>query len=357
MQKPYQNALVFSGGGMRFGYYIGVYQAFFEKFGVPDVILSSCGGSLATAILHSTSNPKMAYHLLKSHACYQMCCRLYAKKPPSRLTYLMPALKRWLAFQTHQLKPSGILHAVNKKEQDALFVSLFGVDGTLWQQSSFDETLASMPPDLTSCSPIKSLVIASCLGNDGRWQEFVRSSCDTLAQTLTATPMTCALSHYNPQRINPKIQICSAMPLPVALQASISDMYYMSPLVWQGEYFLGGVLDLTPVELAGSLARQVFIDDKIVYDSLLARPAIWSCFGFDPSQRLYDVKQKYCGTDVHWLPLADNRHHTISIIQKHYNWWHGYIQGVYPDFADFQKIVHKQWHYGYQRTKIYLASI
>ena len=353
-QKPYRHALVFAGGGMRFGYYLGVYQAFYEQKGVPDVIIASCGGALMSAVLHTTSHPKTAYQLLSSPACYQLCCRLYGKVPPSALTYSKPAFFRWWHWQKSKYQPSIMAHSVTQDELSALFVSLFAIkDDILWQQQAFDNLLSSL--DVPSSPKINSLMVLSRLGDDGRWQQVLRPSHAWLSDYLTWQSLPCALFKYNPQRIHPQIAI-HQLPLGLAVNIGVSDMYYLSPMSWQGHHWLGGVMDLTPVEVASALADEVWIDDKPHYQRWLAEPAIFSCFGFSANQRLEDVKRANHTAKVHWLPLADCQR-LPAIVGKRYDWRQGYIKGVYPDFAKFQHIIHQQWQYGYERTKAYLMGM
>ena len=97
---PYERVLLFSGGSTRFGYYLGSYAALCE-FGLPpDLILASCGGSLAALLVDIAPDPKELRDLSQSRALYQAL----GKTQPTRaknsfnLTnhrHLYQALKRY----------------------------------------------------------------------------------------------------------------------------------------------------------------------------------------------------------------------------------------------------------------------
>lgn len=371
-QKPHRTALVFSGGGLRFGYYFGVYQAFCEIKGVPDVILASCGGALAVGILELAPDPKDAYALLCSRACYEMHMRFYGVRPKHRHEHILPAIKRWFAMHHHNRRPSRshrpLYQAdIDELTQGALYAIAGEPDKAFWQSQALMNELGKLTKssakspaqNTTNYPPIKSLIILSRLvahphQQGYQWQELLRPSpaFGTLPDSLTS--LSSALHPYNPERIHQDI-MPMPMPLDVAVRASINDMYYLTPIKWHSDTLFGGVLDLTPLEIADRLADEIFIDDKPMYDRYLAQPAILSAFGFVANDRLTAVKNQY--RQAHWLPLADSRQHTTPILSKEYRYTEGYIKEIRPSFESFVDIVHAQWQYGYDRTKQYLQKM
>ncbi|TWV82998.1 patatin-like phospholipase family protein [Moraxella sp. VT-16-12] len=371
--KPYRRAVVFAGGGLRFGYYLGVYQALCETGKRPDIVLAICGGAFAAAFLELAPEPKMALVLLQSPTAYQMFCRFYGVVPAHRMAFVLPATRRFIS-----LKPDKSKHALSQKTLDSLYSqALFAIkdegDYPLWQSDKLTQILsqdltqnlaqnpAQIPTNLPSPSEqtIASLMVLSRLQTVDTgycWQSLLRPSAAVSADVCTwLDGVPCVLHDHQPKRVAPTVAV-QDLPLAVAVRASISDMYYLSPTHHDGQTLFGGVLDLTPVELASVLADEVFIDDKTPYDKLLASPAIGSCFGFDPNVRLSEVKQKTHPAMVHWLPLADSRRHVPALIGKRFHWQKGCIQGVYPTFNTFKQIAHQQYHYGYQTTKAYLLN-
>ena len=47
----YERCLVLAGGGFRFGYYLGIHAAAEEAEYVPDLLLATCGGAVAAAVI------------------------------------------------------------------------------------------------------------------------------------------------------------------------------------------------------------------------------------------------------------------------------------------------------------------
>ena len=48
----YQQCMVMAGGGFRFGIYLGLYAAARDAGQAPDLVLASCGGAIAAALIH-----------------------------------------------------------------------------------------------------------------------------------------------------------------------------------------------------------------------------------------------------------------------------------------------------------------
>ncbi|MDO4250596.1 MAG: patatin-like phospholipase family protein [Moraxella sp.] len=369
--QPYRHALVLSGGGLRFGYQLGAYQAFYERMGVPDVVLASCGGAFSAALLSLDSRPSILKALLSSRTCYEMFCRIYARQARSLTDYLTPALKRYLTYRwrpTHHL--ASALHA---DILDELQSSLFDIDGEpntpLWQQSDWQKqwrALCHSPSNNQHHPPqsVRTLIISSQLIPTPKphWQEVLSPFLggafdDVFAQTLHKLTPNSTMATHNPLRINKR---CAILPLPlsVAVRASISDMYYLPLTYWQDQALMGGVLNLMPIDHAKRLADTVFIDDKSPYDTLLASPAIASVFGFDANHVLNTLKHTHPhNANMHWLPLADVSKHTKPILAKQYRYFAGDIGVIYPSFDEFIDIVQSQWRYGYERSTHYFESL
>ena len=339
--KPYRTTAVFAGGGLRFGYYLGMYQALCDGGHHPDVVLASCGGALAVAFLEVTSNVTDALTLLKSPATHQMFCRFYGVMPSHRTAFALPALQR-LMHTKWQHKRALSQKELSELHSQALF-AIQDEDATpLWQFSTDTPTL-------------HSFIILSRLKPSGtgyRWQLTLRPSASIhteVREQLARLP--CALHAYQDERICSDVAVLD-LPLAVAVRASINDTYYLSPIRHDGQTLFGGALDLTPVELAHALADTVYIDDKAPYDKLLATPAIHSVFGFDPNTRLTAVKNH---PNTHWLPFTDNRTHLRPVVERRYH-TRGGLRVLHPSHGEYCNIMDAQWQYGYERTQTYLRT-
>lgn len=61
--QKYKRAVVFSGGGSRFAIYGGIFSAMEDRGYIPDLIIGTCGGAMASAIINSfeTNNERKEY--------------------------------------------------------------------------------------------------------------------------------------------------------------------------------------------------------------------------------------------------------------------------------------------------------
>ncbi|GAF53868.1 hypothetical protein JCM18900_12472 [Psychrobacter sp. JCM 18900] len=147
-------------------------------------------------------------------------------------------------------------------------------------------------------------------------------------------------------------------------------MYYLPPThITELGWCLGGVINLTPIELACQLGDSVFAETKAGYDPWLAAPAIQRVFGFDPNERLaavhgYQPISVSPRTDttnknrqLHWLPFADNEQQLRGQnVQKRFNLKQMTVELIHSDYDGFVQQMQAQWQYGYQRTVDYIQQ-
>ena len=174
-------------------------------------------------------------------------------------------------------------------------------------------------------------------------------------------------------RIHQSVAILTEWEFVSAIRASMADMYYLPPThIEELGWCLGGVINLTPIELACQLGETVFAETKAGYDSWLAAPAIQRVFGFDPNQRLAQVHdyssmgtglidnvahQNRRANHLHWLPFADNGQQLVGQhVQKRFNVKQMTIELMHSDYDGFVQQMQAQWQYGYQRTADYLKQ-
>ena len=108
--------------------------------------------------------------------------------------------------------------------------------------------------------------------------------------SLADEQMTSPAHTFANGRIHPSVKVQTQWDFASVVRASMADMYYLPPThITELGWCLGGVINLTPIELACQLAETVFAETKAGYDSWLAAPAIQRVFGFDPNERLAQV--------------------------------------------------------------------
>ncbi|MDF2478163.1 MAG: phospholipase [Sphingobacterium sp.] len=335
----YQRAVLFSGGGTRFGLYLGMYAALEELGLKPDLLIASCGGSLAAAIIQSFATGTERKSYLQSEEFYRFFCG------------------HQLTEQRHLGKLGWY---VLKKQWDKRSAP--------YLEDVFDRYLVHMEPDLSPLLPtlnrpfseeIPSIIIGSKMLFD-RSAVGVKRSGRKLYQKVLMGNAT-ALSkvdrdsiqiqgeNYGQSAVAPTIAINPEITLLEAVRISMSDMFYVEPIQKNGDYYAGGAIDLVPVELAQSLAAEVVCERKQTY-KLQEEGLVRAVLGFSGNQRLQDIDQQYQG--IRWIDTADAAEQLKgNYCKKSIDWRRFEITLSLPASLDeFATAMEAQWNYGYRKT-------
>ena len=97
---PYERVQLFSGGGSRFGYYLGSYAALVEHDLKPDLIIGTCGGSLSALLVQLAPDPIALKQLIESQALYKVIGNITHVAPNEvsmryKWRYASQAFNRW----------------------------------------------------------------------------------------------------------------------------------------------------------------------------------------------------------------------------------------------------------------------
>ena len=166
--------------------------------------------------------------------------------------------------------------------------------------------------------------------------------CDARAAALLVD--MCSPLHapqYGDNAIAEQLLIDVDMPLGDAVRASICHSHST------GDY-IGGVVDLFPIEVARQLAGEVIMEIKGGYDKTYGLPAIRTVLGFDGNQRLEHVLQQAAD---YWFDTSDmEKIFADQCIRQKLIWHKNQIQIVAPDsYDDYVRLIEAQWQYGYRR--------
>ena len=386
--KPYQRVQLFSGGGSRFGYYLGSYASLVAHDLTPDIIIGTCGGSLSAYLVQLAPDPKDLQQLMCSRELYHVIAAIRHVAPDEasrrvKIRYMTHALKRWrLSRQLSQRQAQQQADSYEQLLDELQQLAMFRInDESQWldELSGFSST-KNDDRNFNSTSP-EIAIIASRLYQ--KPATLISSNHQLKLQELLFAPprLTASLSEladkkmrspahvFAEERIHPSVKILSQWDFSAAIRASMADMYYLSPTYIETlGWCLGGVINLTPIELASQLAETVFAETKAGYDSWLAAPAIQRVFGFDPNQRLAQVNGFLPSTEsyqdnfenssqLHWLPFADNGEQLAGQhVQKRFNMKQMTIELMHSDYDGYVQQMQAQWHYGYQRTAEYIKQ-
>lgn len=370
---PYERVQLFSGGGSRFGYYLGSYAALVEHDLKPDLIIATCGGSLSALLVQLAPDPVALKRLICSQALYNVICNIShvdADKISAQCKwrYTSQAFTRWRISHRgmHQYTdtPAELLDELQQlamfriKNEEQWLGELIHLAAT----NEYTDT-AVMTPDIA--------IIASRL-SEVQKDETVPSQ-PQLQEILFAPPRLAqrydnqlnSSVHTLNARIHQQVAVVKEWDIATAVRASMADMYYLPPIQIKAlGWCLGGVINLTPIELAAAAGNTVFAETKAGYDRWLAAPAIRHVFGFDPNQRLAQVHQyqpKRMANDtasqIHWLPFADNATQLAGQqVRKRLNMKTAMMELVHSPYEGFVSQMQAQWDYGYARTAAYIQQ-
>ena len=272
-RKKYGRCLVLAGGGGRLGVHLGTVAAACEAGLAPDVLLGTCGGALIAALVHAEPDPARQLAFLGGPAMYRFWRGVRARGDLSVATALA-------AFARRALDPRRAPR-VPDLAGDALFEVADGWPELHWRDSvdAVDAVLLGarlMHAGARVGAPRgrRPLFEAVAIGS-GRSAALlggapVGHGAAAVARTLAAlTPADASLAD--------------------AVRISLTDMIYLAPAEAGGARWLGGAVDLMPVELAARLADEVWIDRKDAISRWTIGPAWRAVLGLDGPARQRQV--------------------------------------------------------------------
>lgn len=332
--QPYERCMVLAGGGFRFAYYLGMHAAAVDAGQAPDVLLATCGGSVAGAIIRNLPDSASRKAWVASPQMYAFFCGLQSGPRAAPLRALTNVALRKLQSGKAARLP------------DLFHDYLFEIPPEL-----------PLPPDSGAGATALAIVGGKLLFDEsevgqprrGRQLYGVTLFCDGRAAALAAGLPSAIGSDGWTDAVAPALLVDTAMPLADAARISISDMYYFRCHSVNGASYTGGVVDLFPVELARSLARHVTMEMKAPYDTLMSIPALRAVFGFDGNARMRHVHGQ--PVDV-WVDTSDVESALRrNGVQKRVDWLRNRVELIAPSsYEQYLADVEAQWQYGYQRA-------
>ncbi len=331
----YRRCLVLAGGGFRFGYYLGVHAAAEAKGFRPDILLATCGGALAAAVIARLPDARSRRDWIAGPTMYKFLCEIAPTRKASPWPAFGAAAQRWLAHTRARYIPDLF--------DDYLF--------------EFPAALA-LPPQSASTleTPTVAIVGTRLLfgPRDAGQRRGTRSLFAEVvfcpgraAALLDAMPAPAADPRWSSDAVAPLLETDSAMPLAEAVRISIADMFYFRSHAPAGCHYSGGVIDLFPIELARRLAQGVAMERKAPFDRWLALPALRTVFGINGNARLHHVHSQHADA---WVDTRDvSKVLRAQGVSKLIDWRRNRICLAVPStHADYVAHVDAQWEYGYR---------
>lgn len=331
--------MVFSGGGFRFGIYLGMYAAACDAGLAPDVVLASCGGAIAAAVIHTLPDPIDQKAWLASPEMHQFW------------SGITPAP----AATIHRTLLGVASRAMNRRPAPAM-PDLFG--NYLFALPALPQLanrVASHGPDVALVGS-KLLYASAEVGQlRGRRKLFEQTVfCGPrAAQLLHGTPAPLGAVEWGDQSnsaVAPLVATDTTMPLDQAARISVSDMYYFTCHPHGGAHYMGGVVDLFPIEMAHQLADSVVMEFKAPFDQVMSVPAWRAVLGTDANQRLRHVHAQHA--DV-WIDTSDIEQALAKpYLRKVLAWRENRVRlEAPPSYAVFVQHMQEHWNWGYARAR------
>ena len=353
--RKYSSIQCFTGGGTRFGYYLGSYAAWSAHQPAPSAIFATCGGSIAAWLISQAPDSKKLYEIATSPILHHTLCQLAQPRQPKHMftPILQAALRYWQTRSEARLQRvherdtfHSLLHELKKY---ALFQPIKQPNSWLQPVADF---AASLPNPQLHHTPDILIGASRLLPQSTRWQYIVFSS----KKQHFRQPENIAAYHA-PHRQDRQIQPIFTPNLQAAVAASVADMYYQEPVFIDNIGFcMGGVMDLLPLEWLATLADNVITEQKSFYNKYLSEPAILRIFGTPANLRHTEIQQfMQQHARIHPLPFSDNQ---LALkgkyVSKSYDWFSGSLKVNIGNPDIFAEQIDAQWQYGYNNTLIYL---
>ncbi|QMT31681.1 patatin-like phospholipase family protein [Alysiella filiformis] len=360
--KPYNNLLMFSGGGSRLAYFLGCYAALFDHQRAPDVIVGSCGGSLAAWLVSQAPEPERLCDLLTSVAFYRVARSVWLPRRVGAAAWFQAAWRWWQTGNRARLR------RVHEGDDVATLLAhlqtyaLFEPIGLLERWLDDVADLAQSLPKRHACVAPDVLISGSRMLESPcgavLWQQLWFAP-PKVCDFWRNHPPLCAVARHAPWRIARLAHVCERHVPMLAVAVSICDMYYQAPVyVDDLGWCMGAVLDLQPVERACDLAHTVWTEHKMPY-SAVAHAAIGRVFGTNAHCRHAEMACfESPNTRIHRLPFADNAVVLRGdVATKTWDWRSGCLKVDWGSHAQFVQMMLAQWQYGYTRTADYCARL
>lgn len=329
----YQRCMVMGGGGGRLAAYLGMHEAACDAGLAPDLVIGTCGGALAAALVHAEPDPARQRAWLSSPELYHFWAGFRAAPNATLSRAVTGAAARWLDPRRAARVPQ--LH------RGALFEAPPTWPALSWRR--------------TGDTPHAVLLGARMLYGPGsagqpragrKLFELVAMCQPDVASRVGKAAAALGGPAWPDSTIDNHLAVRSDIALMDAVRISFTDMFYLNAVSLRNEHFMGGVADLLPVELATQWAHKVWIERKA--PAACMHTSAWRhVLGISAPQRLrvVDSMPVALRIDTRVLARALPRQLIEKRVQLRANRLS--LQACTSE-AEYQQLVDTHWHEGYR---------
>ncbi|OQW46220.1 MAG: hypothetical protein A4S09_16630 [Proteobacteria bacterium SG_bin7] len=287
--KPYNRIVVFSGGGFEFVQFLGMMEALEESGKKPDLIIATCGGSLAAMMVANIPDAKSRRDFILSKDFRSF---FREARPTDKIGSL------WTMYSWYQGRKK---EAANKLIPDIFREYLVSLPNSL-SVFKFSEGFA------TSSIPIviiggKVLFEPEHVGQDIKAKLYREIFFTTPNVATYLEGRKSVIAHLAPESsIESNISVVTDFKISEAARAAIASPFLLPPTLIRGEYFVGGSIDLYPLELARSLGDEVLMSFGEGYDDSGSGKLVKATYQYNVNERLqlvHDLESTW------WVDFSD----------------------------------------------------
>jgi hypothetical protein len=334
----YERAMIFSGGGFQTAMFLGMLEGAELANHRPDVIVGSCGGSIAAAIANALPSNKERYEFIGSREFYDVMHR-----PEIANGGLFAAMAKVGGMVSRRIgivrSPPAIFSGTVMNVPMDIGVEIlrrpfysFGIRAViLAAQLEVDQQPGGLPV-LRRGKNMKQVFFT-----DSATGSMLYRFSSPIAQAYPSSAL-----HY-------ETEVMINHTLARASRAGISDPYYMEPMEIDGRYYLTGAVDLYPLETGKRLANEVTMVYPGRFDTLVEANAFASTFRYSANDRRVQVTRQYAD---HWIDASDvaDLYSKVGFNpQPDFKKWRITDQ-VPQDYNEFRRRIYAQWEYGRDRA-------
>ena len=335
--KPYQRAVLFSGGGTRYGLYLGMYAALKDLNLSPDLIIATCGGGIAASIINVFPTKEEQKKYIKSDELYQFVKQTKLTEQKSLFKLGLFSLRKILISKKAPFIEDVLSKYLIELSQDiAELPSLKNISFENSNTIIIGSRLLFTKDDIGKPRNAKKLYRKVLFTNNKTARQINKEMIKTTS------------TNYIESAVDNNMEIFDNFSMTEAMRISVSDMFYVKPYFKENDIYAGGAIDLMPIEIANHLAYEIILEKKQIYKPI-EEALVRAVLGFSGNTRLQEVS---LSTPTFWIDTQDAsqilRKHNL---QKSINWLRFEINLKYPrSYQQFQNDMEAQWEYGYQQT-------
>lgn len=279
--KPFKRALVMTGGGFKFLYFVGMYDALVDRGWKPDLLITTCGASVAAAIIHGVPDRHERLRMIQSAEMLEGIEGFRLTRGGFRDLELL--LRKLSRYQRGWETGSDVV-------PDLFRLAFFDVDSItlpFWQRS-FGARAPGAPHVIIGGSVASFTPRDVDRPRNGRklYQEAYFT--DSIVAPYLAGYSSAVARAYPNSSVGPGVRVFTDFSIGDAASVSIRDPFLFPPVLRDGQTFTGSNINLYPLELARGLAEEVIMTFNPAFNGFELL-AINVSLGYDMNHRLKTI--------------------------------------------------------------------